>query len=99
LDLLPLWLLNGYTEVLTAVFPLFVQEFYDEWPVKLGDVPPYSGPKTPDGRVKDRFSFDMIFAKHSALSSTALSMAQSQPVTVVLCVCRKSSSTRLLTIS
>uniref|UniRef100_A0A4W5MXI6 Phosphodiesterase n=1 Tax=Hucho hucho TaxID=62062 RepID=A0A4W5MXI6_9TELE len=26
------------------------KEFYDEWPVKLGDVPPYSGPKTPDGR-------------------------------------------------
>lgn len=27
------------------------QEFYDEWPVKLGDVEPYKGPKTPDGRV------------------------------------------------
>lgn len=28
-----------------------LQEFYDEWPVKLGDVEPYKGPKTPDGRV------------------------------------------------
>uniref|UniRef100_A0ABI0NPW9 Phosphodiesterase n=1 Tax=Bos taurus TaxID=9913 RepID=A0ABI0NPW9_BOVIN len=26
------------------------QEFYDEWPVKLGEVEPYKGPKTPDGR-------------------------------------------------
>ncbi|TKS89607.1 Cone cGMP-specific 3',5'-cyclic phosphodiesterase subunit alpha' [Collichthys lucidus] len=26
------------------------KEFYDEWPVKLGDVEPYKGPKTPDGR-------------------------------------------------
>ncbi|VTJ74142.1 Hypothetical predicted protein [Marmota monax] len=26
------------------------QEFYDEWPIKLGEVEPYKGPKTPDGR-------------------------------------------------
>ncbi|XP_017339887.1 cone cGMP-specific 3',5'-cyclic phosphodiesterase subunit alpha' [Ictalurus punctatus] len=26
------------------------REFYDEWPIKLGDVEPYKGPKTPDGR-------------------------------------------------
>ncbi|XP_042545617.1 cone cGMP-specific 3',5'-cyclic phosphodiesterase subunit alpha' isoform X1 [Dipodomys spectabilis] len=26
------------------------KEFYDEWPVKLGEVAPYKGPKTPDGR-------------------------------------------------
>uniref|UniRef100_A0A8C3AM17 Phosphodiesterase n=1 Tax=Cyclopterus lumpus TaxID=8103 RepID=A0A8C3AM17_CYCLU len=26
------------------------KEFYDEWPLKLGDVEPYKGPKTPDGR-------------------------------------------------
>ncbi|XP_064175397.1 cone cGMP-specific 3',5'-cyclic phosphodiesterase subunit alpha' [Anguilla rostrata] len=26
------------------------KEFYDEWPIKLGDVEPYKGPKTPDGR-------------------------------------------------
>ncbi|KAM4636687.1 cone cGMP-specific 3',5'-cyclic phosphodiesterase subunit alpha' [Discoglossus pictus] len=26
------------------------KEFYDEWPIKLGEVPPYKGPKTPDGR-------------------------------------------------
>ncbi|KAF3827770.1 hypothetical protein GH733_001005 [Mirounga leonina] len=24
--------------------------FYDEWPIKLGEVEPYKGPKTPDGR-------------------------------------------------
>ncbi|KAI4889158.1 hypothetical protein NFI96_022739 [Prochilodus magdalenae] len=29
------------------------KEFYDEWPVKLGDVEPYKGPKTPDGRASE----------------------------------------------
>ncbi|MGH0119715.1 UNVERIFIED_CONTAM: hypothetical protein FKN15_058668 [Acipenser sinensis] len=27
------------------------KEFYDEWPIKLGEQEPYKGPKTPDGRV------------------------------------------------
>ncbi|XP_060905119.1 rod cGMP-specific 3',5'-cyclic phosphodiesterase subunit alpha [Labrus mixtus] len=27
-----------------------VQEFFDLWPVLMGEVPPYDGPKTPDGR-------------------------------------------------
>lgn len=27
------------------------QEFFDEWPIKLGEQEPYKGPKTPDGRV------------------------------------------------
>uniref|UniRef100_A0A8B9N8K2 Phosphodiesterase n=1 Tax=Accipiter nisus TaxID=211598 RepID=A0A8B9N8K2_9AVES len=26
------------------------KEFFDLWPVQLGEVPPYSGPRTPDGR-------------------------------------------------
>ncbi|GAA6099203.1 rod cGMP-specific 3',5'-cyclic phosphodiesterase subunit alpha [Tachysurus ichikawai] len=26
------------------------KEFFDLWPVLMGEVPPYSGPKTPDGR-------------------------------------------------
>ncbi|XP_005407576.1 PREDICTED: cone cGMP-specific 3',5'-cyclic phosphodiesterase subunit alpha' isoform X2 [Chinchilla lanigera] len=26
------------------------KEFYDEWPIKLGEVEPHKGPKTPDGR-------------------------------------------------
>ncbi|XP_073096771.1 cone cGMP-specific 3',5'-cyclic phosphodiesterase subunit alpha' isoform X5 [Manis javanica] len=26
------------------------KEFYDTWPIKLGEVEPYKGPKTPDGR-------------------------------------------------
>ncbi|XP_012689717.2 rod cGMP-specific 3',5'-cyclic phosphodiesterase subunit alpha [Clupea harengus] len=26
------------------------KEFYDLWPVQMGEVPPYDGPKTPDGR-------------------------------------------------
>uniref|UniRef100_A0A672RLJ1 Phosphodiesterase n=1 Tax=Sinocyclocheilus grahami TaxID=75366 RepID=A0A672RLJ1_SINGR len=33
------------------------KEFYDEWPIKLGDVEPYKGPKTPDGRVTNLFLF------------------------------------------
>ncbi|KAF4091253.1 hypothetical protein AMELA_G00034800 [Ameiurus melas] len=27
------------------------KEFFDLWPVLMGEVPPYTGPKTPDGRV------------------------------------------------
>ncbi|XP_069100709.1 rod cGMP-specific 3',5'-cyclic phosphodiesterase subunit alpha isoform X2 [Pleurodeles waltl] len=26
------------------------KEFFDEWPILMGEVPPYDGPKTPDGR-------------------------------------------------
>ncbi|XP_068133228.1 rod cGMP-specific 3',5'-cyclic phosphodiesterase subunit alpha isoform X2 [Hyperolius riggenbachi] len=26
------------------------KEFFDQWPILMGEVPPYSGPKTPDGR-------------------------------------------------
>ncbi|NXW29509.1 PDE6C phosphodiesterase, partial [Phaetusa simplex] len=26
------------------------KEFYDEWPIQLGEAEPYKGPKTPDGR-------------------------------------------------
>ncbi|KAM9051313.1 LOW QUALITY PROTEIN: cone cGMP-specific 3',5'-cyclic phosphodiesterase subunit alpha' [Megaptera novaeangliae] len=33
-----------------AVVMAVNMEFYDEWPVKLGEVEPYKGPKTPDGR-------------------------------------------------
>lgn len=36
-----------------------LQEFYDEWPVKLGEVEPYKGPKTPDGRVSANFLGDI----------------------------------------
>lgn len=31
----------------------FGQEFFDVWPVLMGEQPPYSGPITPDGRVGD----------------------------------------------
>lgn len=31
---------------------LLSQEFYDEWPIRLGEAEPYKGPKTPDGRVR-----------------------------------------------
>ncbi|MGH0167284.1 UNVERIFIED_CONTAM: hypothetical protein FKN15_002276 [Acipenser sinensis] len=27
------------------------KEFFDLWPVLMGEVPPYDGPKTPDGRI------------------------------------------------
>ena len=29
----------------------FFQEFFDIWPVLMGEQAPYSGPVTPDGRV------------------------------------------------
>lgn len=31
---------------------LLWQEFFDVWPVLMGEQPPYSGPVTPDGRVE-----------------------------------------------
>lgn len=38
------------------VVPLLwlLQEFFDLWPILMGEVPPYDGPKTPDGRVRTR---------------------------------------------
>uniref|UniRef100_A0A8C9F461 Phosphodiesterase n=1 Tax=Pavo cristatus TaxID=9049 RepID=A0A8C9F461_PAVCR len=34
-----------------AYSAFFLQrEFYDEWPIRLGEAEPYKGPKTPDGR-------------------------------------------------
>uniref|UniRef100_A0A8C9X6B5 Phosphodiesterase n=1 Tax=Sander lucioperca TaxID=283035 RepID=A0A8C9X6B5_SANLU len=51
------------------------KEFYDEWPVKLGDVEPYKGPKTPDGR-------EVIFYKiidyllEAAVATNALILIQ-----------------------
>nr|KAF6448328.1 phosphodiesterase 6A [Rousettus aegyptiacus] len=27
------------------------KEFFDVWPVLMGEAPPYTGPRTPDGRV------------------------------------------------
>ena len=44
-----------YSRSWNSLFNMFTyncfQEFYDEWPIKLGEVEPYKGPKTPDGRV------------------------------------------------
>ncbi|KAM7330160.1 hypothetical protein ACRRTK_011773 [Alexandromys fortis] len=37
------------------------KEFYDEWPIKLGEVEPYKGPKTPDGRVNADISFSAVW--------------------------------------
>ncbi|TDH01317.1 hypothetical protein EPR50_G00178850 [Perca flavescens] len=31
------------------------REFFDEWPIKLGEQEPYKGPKTPDGRALTQF--------------------------------------------
>ena len=28
------------------------QEFFDLWPILMGEAAPYDGPKTPDGRVR-----------------------------------------------
>ncbi|KTG03849.1 hypothetical protein cypCar_00002478 [Cyprinus carpio] len=42
--------LQHYTSYMYNVESRRSQEFYDEWPIKLGDVEPYKGPKTPDGR-------------------------------------------------
>ncbi|MGH0164614.1 UNVERIFIED_CONTAM: hypothetical protein FKN15_047510 [Acipenser sinensis] len=35
------------------------KEFFDLWPVLMGEVPPYDGPKTPDGRVLVRFMYSL----------------------------------------
>lgn len=39
---------------------LFLQEFFDIWPVLMGEQPPYSGPVTPDGRV---FSLNSLLSQ------------------------------------
>ncbi|KAF3828437.1 hypothetical protein GH733_004891 [Mirounga leonina] len=36
------------------------QEFFDVWPVLMGEAPPYSGPRTPDGR--DNFAMAVFLA-------------------------------------
>lgn len=62
--------MNNFRLILTVFF--FLQEFYDEWPVKLGDVEPYKGPKTPDGRViRSLFLLiNYIFGTLGTLNST-----------------------------
>lgn len=40
-----------------CIFVLF-QEFFDIWPVLMGEQAPYSGPVTPDGRVHSFISFN-----------------------------------------
>lgn len=53
----------GNRTVCLIVFQyICLQEFYDEWPVKLGEVEPYKGPKTPDGRVSADVFLDDICA-------------------------------------
>uniref|UniRef100_A0A672MP52 Phosphodiesterase n=1 Tax=Sinocyclocheilus grahami TaxID=75366 RepID=A0A672MP52_SINGR len=57
-----LWSASKVFEELTDIERQFhkalytVREFFDLWPILMGKVPPYSGPKTPDGR-------EMIFYK------------------------------------
>lgn len=36
---------------------LSLQEFFDIWPVLMGEQAPYSGPVTPDGRVLFTFTY------------------------------------------
>lgn len=55
--------MGGDRTVCLIVFKyICLQEFYDEWPVKLGEVEPYKGPKTPDGRVSADIFADNICA-------------------------------------
>lgn len=62
-----------------------LQEFYDEWPVKLGEVEPYKGPKTPDGRVSANIFLGDICAWCKVLKPEAATheaeKAWVQPVT------------------
>lgn len=55
----------------------FLQEFFDQWPVLMGEVPPYAGPKTPDGRVWHQtqiyiFCFPIINAPTRTSSATLM---------------------------
>lgn len=47
-ELLGVFLIFPFTKPCVS----FCQEFYDEWPIRLGEAEPYKGPKTPDGRVR-----------------------------------------------
>ncbi|MGH0136931.1 UNVERIFIED_CONTAM: hypothetical protein FKN15_008505 [Acipenser sinensis] len=47
----PALILTATEEVIQSAIPPSLRwEFYDEWPIKLGEQEPYKGPKTPDGR-------------------------------------------------
>lgn len=41
-------------DALPVSFLFSAQEFFDVWPVLMGEAQPYSGPRTPDGRVSHR---------------------------------------------
>lgn len=41
-----------FVSMLTFLVSAFFQEFFDIWPVLMGEQAPYSGPVTPDGRVR-----------------------------------------------
>lgn len=45
---------------------VFLQEFFDLWPVLMGEQAPYSGPVTPDGRVHFLKSLIELYYQHSA---------------------------------
>lgn len=69
---------------------LFFQEFYDEWPIRLGEAEPYKGPKTPDGRVRI-----LIFL----LMNLNFDIECTGNLDIFLFLFRKSTFIRLLTIS
>lgn len=58
-----------FVSMLTFMVSAFFQEFFDIWPVLMGEQAPYSGPVTPDGRVRFPLSLQrqQQQQQHSAL--------------------------------
>ncbi|EHB07595.1 Cone cGMP-specific 3',5'-cyclic phosphodiesterase subunit alpha' [Heterocephalus glaber] len=48
------------------------KEFYDEWPIKFGEVEAYKGPKTPDGRVNAKIILDAVSVCYQVLKLRGL---------------------------
>lgn len=44
-----------------------LQEFFDMWPILMGEAAPYDGPKTPDGRVRKTLSTTTVIVIATAL--------------------------------
>uniref|UniRef100_A0A8C7GC39 Phosphodiesterase n=1 Tax=Oncorhynchus kisutch TaxID=8019 RepID=A0A8C7GC39_ONCKI len=52
------------------------KEFFDIWPVLMGDQPPYSGPLTPDGRVSSEPLDDSGWTIKNVLSMPIVNMTE-----------------------
>jgi len=60
----------GQSESSAVSLCVCLQEFFDLWPVLMGEVPPYDGPKTPDGRVRRKLHLLLFICMFACFSTT-----------------------------